>query len=364
MTAHEAKQWVFYERIPRDLDRVDVTLPYSGNVIYSIRGTNLFAELDSILEFKPGALEITEHGCGGLADILFYRQSERCARWNFGHGTFWILVGALSEESEKRLADWFAGKGVKEFQLWLGNEDAEGFPRPPKKPTAYEKGLDWLAKKQNQDGSWGEAESSVYMTSFALTAFLQHGDTPASARYGESVEKAARWLVEHNPANATDRAAAIHALSALWHLTRAPISESKLLSLTRDFNVEQVRGAVLTLLRITKPVDADAEVDAKANALLRNAVSTAEEQTPSLLYLETLDTMVNRGSEWDRYYRAVLLPITETMKKDGVAQRVDNHSELESTIFSLLSIGVSYRLWEVYLSLDVDISATRAESPP
>ena len=71
--------------------------------------------------------------------------------------------------------------------------------------------LRWLKKYQEADGSWlptaggpipdpggekykGNPEA---FTGLALLAFLAHGDTPASREFGTTVEKAIRWLVDH-----------------------------------------------------------------------------------------------------------------------------------------------------------------------
>jgi hypothetical protein len=76
---------------------------------------------------------------------------------------------------------------------------------------AVMRALRWLKKYQEADGSWlptaggpipdpggekykGNPEA---FTGLALLAFLAHGDTPASREFGETVEKAMRWLVAH-----------------------------------------------------------------------------------------------------------------------------------------------------------------------
>lgn len=57
------------------------------------------------------------------------------------------------------------------------------------------KALEWLRENQNEDGSWDE-ENQVAMTGLGLLTFLAHGETPTSERYGETVEKAIRYLVD------------------------------------------------------------------------------------------------------------------------------------------------------------------------
>jgi len=65
--------------------------------------------------------------------------------------------------------------------------------------TAVLKALEWLKDHQLPDGSWegeGRAKTKTAMTGLALLAFLAHGETPSSERYGPTVEKAIRFLVE------------------------------------------------------------------------------------------------------------------------------------------------------------------------
>ncbi len=64
------------------------------------------------------------------------------------------------------------------------------------------KSLEWLRDHQQSNGSWNEkgtasGGSSAGYTGLALLAFLAHGETPASADFGEAVAKGIRFLVEN-----------------------------------------------------------------------------------------------------------------------------------------------------------------------
>jgi len=72
--------------------------------------------------------------------------------------------------------------------------------------------LRWLKKHQESDGSWrcesgGKQDgrhstgNAPAMTGLGLLTFLAHGDTPVSAEFGETVERAMRWLVENQQAD-------------------------------------------------------------------------------------------------------------------------------------------------------------------
>lgn len=56
------------------------------------------------------------------------------------------------------------------------------------------KALEWLKNNQNKtEGSWGP--DKVGMTALGLLTFLAHGETTSSAKYGETVELAIKYLV-------------------------------------------------------------------------------------------------------------------------------------------------------------------------
>ncbi|MFC7338827.1 prenyltransferase/squalene oxidase repeat-containing protein [Haloferula chungangensis] len=60
--------------------------------------------------------------------------------------------------------------------------------------VAVVKGLDWLQKTQNPDGSWGKSKKAA-MTGLAVLAYLGHCETPLSEKYGETVLKGITYIV-------------------------------------------------------------------------------------------------------------------------------------------------------------------------
>jgi hypothetical protein len=60
---------------------------------------------------------------------------------------------------------------------------------------AVQRGLRWLVKNQNPDGSWGTGYKGA-MTGFGLLSFLGHGETPVSPEFGPAVQKALEWLMK------------------------------------------------------------------------------------------------------------------------------------------------------------------------
>jgi hypothetical protein len=90
--------------------------------------------------------------------------------------------------------------------------------------------LRWLKKKQDPDGSWKTASDvdHVAMSGLALLTFLAHGETPQSEEFGPTVEKAIRWLIDHQAKDAKGKfsqnsythAICTYAISEAYALTK------------------------------------------------------------------------------------------------------------------------------------------------
>ena len=64
-----------------------------------------------------------------------------------------------------------------------------------KKATA--RGLEWLAVRQNADGSFSDSGYShnTAVTGFAVLAFMSQGHLPNQGLYGPEVSRAAKFLI-------------------------------------------------------------------------------------------------------------------------------------------------------------------------
>jgi squalene cyclase len=62
---------------------------------------------------------------------------------------------------------------------------------------AIDKALEWLAGKQNADGSWGDTQypHNTAITAFAMLAFMAQGHLPNQGLYGPEVARGARFLI-------------------------------------------------------------------------------------------------------------------------------------------------------------------------
>jgi len=111
---------------------------------------------------------------------------------------------------------------------------------------AVVKALEWLKNNQQEDGSWkpnsmddNSRRMEIGITGVCLLAFLAHGETPSSEKYGPTVEKAIRFLVGRQAesghfldivdaqdatyiAGAYGQAIATYAISESYALTRIP----------------------------------------------------------------------------------------------------------------------------------------------
>ncbi len=96
--------------------------------------------------------------------------------------------------------------------------------------TAVLRALRWLRTTQHDDGSWGRNRTA--MTALAVLAYLGYGETPASPEFGETIEKAIRFLLDAQQADGRFRFAdghdyttpiAAYALSETYAITRIPM---------------------------------------------------------------------------------------------------------------------------------------------
>jgi prenyltransferase beta subunit len=73
--------------------------------------------------------------------------------------------------------------------------DEVKMPDRARRSTA--RALEWLAERQNSDGSWSEGRypHNTAITSFALLAFLSQGHLPNQGNYGPEVAKGCRFLL-------------------------------------------------------------------------------------------------------------------------------------------------------------------------
>ncbi len=102
--------------------------------------------------------------------------------------------------------------------------------------AAVLRALEWLRINQNQDGSWGTHDKEA-MAGLGILTFLAHGETTASEKYGQTVERAIRYLVARQnetgafcktdtTAGTYSQAICVYAISEAYGMTRIPSLKS------------------------------------------------------------------------------------------------------------------------------------------
>src|SRR5262245_5791865 len=66
----------------------------------------------------------------------------------------------------------------------------------PQSEAALALGLDWLAKNQGVEGSWGS--SDLGLVSLGALAFLSAGHAPGRGQYGRELDKALEFIVSRS----------------------------------------------------------------------------------------------------------------------------------------------------------------------
>ena len=68
---------------------------------------------------------------------------------------------------------------------------------PPEVEQVYERGLQYLAKQQKDDGSWyGGDQRGEGITGLCIMAFLAHGEDPNFGRYSQNIRRGVRHVVQ------------------------------------------------------------------------------------------------------------------------------------------------------------------------
>jgi hypothetical protein len=81
-------------------------------------------------------------------------------------------------------------------QLWGQSPTLRfGGEIPAEVDTIYEKGLAWLAKKQEANGHWQDGNSGSGQDGLCLMAFLSAGDDPNFGKYASNVRRAIRAII-------------------------------------------------------------------------------------------------------------------------------------------------------------------------
>ena len=67
---------------------------------------------------------------------------------------------------------------------------------PPEVDLVYERGLEWLAQKQAEDGSWQDGNTGSGVDGLCVMAFLASGEDPNFGRWSRPVRRAVRHIIQ------------------------------------------------------------------------------------------------------------------------------------------------------------------------
>jgi hypothetical protein len=124
-----------------------------------------------------------------------------------------VAPDAAKEINPMRRATWFATAAASLLLLCSGDA-ARGEEIPKEFRPAIQKGLEWLRRNQNSNGSWAGPGGmyAVPMTALGGMAMLAEGSTLREGKYRDNIRKAADWLMARaqtnglfgNPASRTE----------------------------------------------------------------------------------------------------------------------------------------------------------------
>ena len=259
---------------------------------------------------------------------------------------------------------------------------------------AVRKGLTFLGSQQDSNtGKWGK-DSPVSTTALCLLAYLGHCETPESPRFGDSLAKAAIYLMDwaitksENPDTLTENAMTVFALAELHLMTQAtgteiPQLETLLENLARKTIAEQdpdggwspggsnqtktdtflVSGWMFQALNALSRAGLDMpEIDMALNQarqdrsayhqgmefLRKASASEAPAEDFERRYFTTNALFQQGGEAWNRYQETFLQDLISSQDQDGswsttIGGPAGEDFIIRKTAWSILMLEVYYR---------------------
>lgn len=138
-------------------------------------------------------------GFEGLTRLgIWIRVCALAALLSVGTGEVWAQVVTSQPVGGEVQGD--GGKGAGAAELGGAKEGAAAVDRPtPESEASVSRGLEWLAKQQLLDGSFGGQSQygrHVGITALGCLAFLSEGSMPGRGRYAQAVDRGLKFVLE------------------------------------------------------------------------------------------------------------------------------------------------------------------------
>ena len=173
---------------------------------------------------------------------------------------------------------------------------------------AIERGLQYLLKTQNSDGSWSNPDGNFHMagTSLALMAFMVKGHFPGFGRHSVALDRGKEFLLKKAEESSTGYAGGMYehglftlALSELWGMT-ANIEDNKRIQTALERAVQVILRAQSPLGGWRYTARPDSGQDTSVTAMVFVSLASAR-QAGILVPTETIDRVVTylRDQVWN-----------------------------------------------------------------
>jgi hypothetical protein len=207
--------------------------------------------------------------------------------------------------------------------------------------SPYEKGLRYLSAQQHPDGAW-QSSNVVQTTAFGLVAFLDHGETTVSEKYGTNVIQSLKWVLSREPTNGWERVCLIHSLSAAYDLLKHPACLKRLRELLADLRPEALGKADSFIFQATR-IPEDIRKNPKLSPTDLRAF-TESSACPEVLklYFESSVAFNQGGNTWGDWNRNVLATKMKAQEPDGSFAMEAASSPEEATVFTILAFSLYY----------------------
>lgn len=228
---------------------------------------------------------------------------------------------------------------------------------PPKLPVTAKvpdvygivpKALSCLDSSANKDGSWATDVQSFQATSLALSAFIRHGETTQSPKYGTLVAKAHAWLLASHPETTEDKLAVVRALSDYYTLHRTPETAAKVDTLLQG--IDEANGAWRDILCMTRLPDETkrpgwAQFDAalqKKYVDQKNDYVLDSHDAYLSMYVAGLVKHNTGGNTWAKHHKTRTPVILAAQRPDGAFSTKDAKETATATALASLSVLVMH----------------------